>query len=76
MSTKRPERDTSLDEVGNAIVTTKLTHKAEELGPLLGLGRNTIYALIRSGALRSIRVGRKILIPTSAITDFLNGEKN
>jgi excisionase family DNA binding protein len=54
----------------------KLTYKPEETGPLLGLGRNSVYALIRSGALRSIRVGRKILIPTSAITEFLSGEKN
>lgn len=53
----------------------KLTHKPEEVCPLLGLGRNSVYALIHSGMLRSIRVGRKILVPTSAIIDFLNGGK-
>ncbi|WP_407569637.1 helix-turn-helix domain-containing protein [Deinococcus altitudinis] len=58
------------------VLQDKLTHKPDEVAPLLGLGRNSVYALIRSGALRSIRVGRKILIPASAITDFLNGEKN
>ena len=40
---------------------------------MLGVGRNGVYDLIRSGQLRSIRVGRKILIPLTAIEDFLNG---
>ena len=54
----------------------KLTHKPEEVAPLLGLGRNSVYALLNSGQLRSIRVGRKILVPTSAIEEFLNsGQK-
>jgi excisionase family DNA binding protein len=53
---------------------TRLTRKPEEVGELLGIGRNGIYALIRQGEIRSIKVGRKILIPLSAITDFLRGE--
>ncbi|MEF2278786.1 helix-turn-helix domain-containing protein [Deinococcus sp. YIM 134068] len=51
----------------------KLTRKPEEVAPLLGVGRNGVYDLIRTGQLRSIRVGRKILIPLSAIEEFLNG---
>jgi len=54
----------------------KLTYKPEMVAPMIGVGRNMVYALIRSGALRSIRVGRNILVPASAITDFLNGDKN
>ena len=51
----------------------RLTRKPEEAAPMLGVGRNGVYDLIRSGTLRSIRVGRKILIPLSAIEEFLNG---
>ncbi|GAA5436433.1 MULTISPECIES: helix-turn-helix domain-containing protein [Deinococcus] len=51
----------------------RLTRKPEEAAPMLGVGRNGVYDLIRSGQLRSIRVGRKILIPLTAIEDFLNG---
>jgi len=51
----------------------RLTRKPEEAAPILGVGRNGVYALIRSGQLRSIKVGRKILIPLSAIEEFLNG---
>lgn len=38
---------------------------------ILPLSRATVYALIASGKLRSIRVGRKILVPVDAIEEFL-----
>lgn len=49
------------------------TRKPKEASALLGIGERSVYALIRSGQLRSIRVGRKILIPLSAIEEFLAG---
>ena len=39
----------------------------------LGLGRNSIYALLRSGRLKSIRVGRIYKIPRTALEDYLTG---
>lgn len=56
-------------------VPTRTTRKPEEVALILGIGRNNIYEVIRSGQLRSIRVGRKILIPLSAIDEFLNGQQ-
>ena len=44
----------------------------EDLMPILGIGRNTAYALVRSGQIRSIRLGRKIRIPRDAVEEFLN----
>ncbi|MFB2022231.1 helix-turn-helix domain-containing protein [Pseudoflavonifractor sp. P01025] len=48
-----------------------LTLRVEELMPILNIGRNTAYELVRSGTIRSIRVGRKILIPKSEVVRFL-----
>lgn len=45
--------------------------RVEDLMPLLGIGRNTAYELIRSGQIRSIRIGRQIRIPREALLDFL-----
>ncbi|MHA0044386.1 excisionase family DNA-binding protein [Deinococcus sp. PEB2-63] len=45
----------------------------EECRPLLKLGRDKVYELIRSGQLRSVRVGRRYLIPADAVTAFLRG---
>lgn len=49
-----------------------LTLKVEDLMPILGIGRNTAYELIRSGQIKSIRVGRNIRIPKSEVFAFLN----
>ena len=37
----------------------------------LGVGKNTAYALINSKRIRSIRIGKKILIPKVYVLDFL-----
>lgn len=49
-----------------------LTLKVEDLMPILGIGRNTAYELVRSGQIKSIRVGRNIRIPKAEILSFLN----
>ena len=51
----------------------KLVYSPRELEPLLQLSKNTINALLRSGRLRSVRVGRRYLIPREALQQFLNG---
>ncbi|MCQ2442557.1 MAG: helix-turn-helix domain-containing protein [Oscillospiraceae bacterium] len=43
-----------------------------ELAKVLGIGRNAAYSLVNSGEIRSIRIGKNIRIPQSALMDFLN----
>ena len=43
-----------------------------DLARLLGIGMNSAYNLVRSGRVRSIRVGHQIRIPKSAVLDFLD----
>ena len=59
-----------------SIDSLPLTLRVEELMPILGIGRNTAYELVRSGQLRSIRVGRQIRVPKNALIDFLAGNGN
>ena len=47
--------------------------RVEDLMPILGIGRNTAYELIRSGQIRSVRIGRQIRIPREALLEFLEG---
>ncbi len=49
-----------------------LTLSVEDLMPILGIGRNTAYELVRSGQIVSIRVGRKIRIPKNAVIAYLS----
>lgn len=40
-------------------------------GRILPISRSKLYQVLKSGQLQSIRIGRKILIPTWAIEEFL-----
>lgn len=51
--------------------TTPLLHNVEAAQQRLGLGRSTIFELMATGRLRSVKVGRRRLISESAITDFV-----
>jgi len=48
----------------------------DETAKVFNSGRNQIYAAVRSGQLRSIRISGRILIPTAAIRELLKGETN
>lgn len=41
----------------------RLLLKVEEAADRLGIGRSTVYELVASGELRSVKVGRAIRIP-------------
>ena len=51
-----------------------LTLRVEDLMPILGVGRNTAYELVRAGQIRSIRIGHKICIPKTEVIRFLTCE--
>lgn len=44
----------------------------EDLMPVLCIGRNAAYDLVRSGQIRSLRIGRQIRIPRVAVIEFLS----
>ena len=48
-----------------------LALRVEDLMPILGIGRNTAYELVRSRKIRSIKIGRQIRIPRDAIVEYL-----
>ena len=50
-----------------------LALRVEDLMPILSIGRNTAYSLVRSGKIRSVKVGRQLRIPRDALMEFLNG---
>ena len=47
----------------------------EDLMEIFSIGRNTAYEMVRSGMIRSIRIGRVYRIPRAEVLAFLNGEK-
>lgn len=63
------DRPTSFDDL-------PLTLRVEELIPVLGIGRNTAYEQVRSGQIRSIRIGRQLRVPKDAVLDFLTQQNS
>jgi len=53
-----------------------LTLRVEDLMPILNIGRNTAYELVRSRQIKSIRIGRKIRIPKAEVLAFLDRSSN
>ncbi|MFC0864628.1 helix-turn-helix domain-containing protein [Sphaerimonospora cavernae] len=45
--------------------------RPEEAAKLLGIGRTKVYALMRCGALRSVRIDGLRRIPATALAEFV-----
>ena len=51
-----------------------LTLRVEDLMPILDIGRNTAYELVRCKKIRSIRIGKQLRIPKQALIDYLSDD--
>lgn len=66
------------EKTANAVTPLKQSEKTalllsvEDLMPLLAIGKSSAYALVRSGQIRSIRIGKKYRIPREAVTEFIS----
>ena len=54
---------------------TPSTLKVAEVQADLRIGRNQVYELLRSGQLRSVRIGRAIRVPAEALAEFKAGTR-
>ncbi len=59
-----------MDEI-NRFEDLPLVLRVEDLMPLLSIGRNTAYNLVRSGQIRSFRIGRCYRIPKDSVAEYL-----
>ena len=58
-------------EKNNTLDDYPMSLRVEDVQAILGVGRNTAYALVKKGGLHSVRVGRSIRIPKSELARFL-----
>ena len=43
----------------------------EEIQQMLRIGKNAVYQLLKDGAIKSIKVGKRYVVPKKYIIDFL-----
>jgi excisionase family DNA binding protein len=53
-----------------------LVMTVDDVMKILGIGKNTAYELLREGQIGSVRVGRQLRIPRSALVSFLESATN
>jgi len=58
-----------------ASLRERLALRVNEAAAVTGLSRSTLYVLMRNGALRSVRVAGRRLIPREALEALLQGGK-
>ena len=47
------------------------TMTVEEAGEILGIARSTAYAAVHAGQIPTLRVGRRLLVPTARLLGML-----
>lgn len=52
-------------------MTTQLLHKPEEAAWMLGVSRTCVYDLMRTGQLRSVKLGKARRISSDALREFV-----
>ena len=53
----------------------RLTLSVEEAAKLLGIGRNLCYDRVKTGEIPVIKIGRRLLVPRSALEKLLADPK-
>lgn len=43
----------------------------DDVKKMLGVGRTAVYTMLQKGTLRSVKVGRKYIIPKQSVIDLL-----
>ena len=47
----------------------------EDIMDMLGVGRSTVYSMLRNNNIPHVRVGRKYIIPKSSVIGFLDATR-
>jgi len=71
-STSREARGAARHGFQDQQVRLPLVLTVEEAADRLGVGRTVMYALVSSGAVESVRIGRLRRIPADALVAFLD----
>lgn len=63
-----------MDEVARLVAEATRPGRLNQLDDVmarLGVGRSTVFGLLASGRLRSVKIGRRRLVPEQALIDFI-----
>jgi excisionase family DNA binding protein len=70
---KHVPKNPGVDQVTNSN-DNKTVYTATDIQSILGLSKNTTYHIINSNCFKTLKLGRKILIPRDSFEKWLNGD--
>jgi len=50
------------------------TYTVDEAAKIIGIARVSAYAAVHSGAIPTIKIGKRLLVPKTALERLLNGQ--
>ena len=56
---------------GTTVAVPRLAYTAAEVAAMLGVGRSTVFEWCRLGRVETIRIGRVLRIPDSAVRELM-----
>ena len=63
---------TNIDNNNNLFSEYKDVLKVDDVMKMLGIGKNTVYDLLRNKKIKSIQLGKKYIIPKKCVIEFIN----
>jgi excisionase family DNA binding protein len=72
-STVRQTRDARERTMSETVEVDRLLLRPEEVARALGVGRTLVFELIRTGELRSVKIGKSRRMPTEAMREYVAG---
>lgn len=55
------------------VITEDKGLSVAEAGKRIGVSKSTAWRLVQAGLLRSVRAGKRVIVPVSATNDYLAG---
>lgn len=65
-----PARDVDARQLARATLTV------QEAATILGISRSSAYELVRLGAIPSLRLGHRLVVPRRGLMQLINGPTN
>ena len=62
----------NIDNNNNLFSEYKDVVKVDDVMKMLGIGKNTVYDLLRNKKIKSIQLGKKYIIPKKCVIEFIN----
>jgi excisionase family DNA binding protein len=55
--------------------TSRISVSIQEAAKILGVSKKTFYPLIREGKVRTVKIGRRVLVSVQSLHEFVDGKK-